>query len=218
MDPRPRDFSLHHRRSASSPGRGPGKWILPPLALVILLEALHVHSLPVGPCRLPQIPSHREAFRKLRNQYEDERVRGAEPWKNCSRLHLQFPRGKMHRLTNKWEKLEAVEAELALAVPVLWGISEPAFSRHTSQILEFLVPFKDDLAMCVRHNPSHHQTSSLLRLFKEEIQKFNTSSVQQSPKCLEAAVGLNIVRLLEEDIGQLRHHFHRRPHHHRASH
>ncbi|KAK9394245.1 hypothetical protein NXF25_014773 [Crotalus adamanteus] len=108
--------------------------------------------------------------------------------------------------------MEAVETELALVVPVLQNLSEPVFSKLASKILEFLQPLKDALAPCIRHKPPHEQKSSHLQQFQEAIQKFNASSVQQSPKCLEAAVGLNIVRLLEEDIAQLQHHF--RHHHH----
>ncbi|XP_058052465.1 uncharacterized protein LOC131204859 [Ahaetulla prasina] len=191
-------------------GAGPRKWLLGPLAFVLLLEVAWVQSLPIGSCYFPQIPEHLNAFRQLRNQYEDERFKGGEPWKNCTRHHLRFPRGKMHHLRNKWDKMEAVEAELALVVPVLQNISEPAFSKHGSKILEFLHPLKEALAACIRGTPRHGQKSSLLQHFKEEIQKFNTSSAQQSPKCLEAAVGLNIVHLLEVDIRQLQHQFHHR--------
>ncbi|KAG8143673.1 hypothetical protein E2320_000869, partial [Naja naja] len=187
------------------------KWLLGPLALVVLLEVARVQSLPTRSCHFPQIPEHSSAFRQLRNQYEDERFKEGEPWENCTRLHLRFPRGKMHHLRNKWDKMEAVEAELALVVPVLQNISEPAFSKQASKVLEFLHPLKEALGACIRHKPPHGKKSSLLQQFKEEIQKFKASSVQPSPKCLEAAVGLNIVRLLEEDIGQLRHLFRHQP-------
>ncbi|KAM3829951.1 interferon lambda-2-like [Vipera latastei] len=214
MDLSTEAFSLHH--GSSSLGAGPKKWLLIPLALVILLEAPRVQSRPVRSCHFPQIPEHSDAFRQLRNQYEDERFKGGEPWKNCTRHHLRFPRGKMHQLRSKWEKLEAVEAELALVMPVLQNLSEPPFSKHASKILEFLQPLKDALAPCIRHKPPHGQKSSHLQQFQAAIQRFNHSSVQQSPKCLEAAVGLNIVRLLEEDIVQLQHHF-RHHHHFRAT-
>lgn len=45
--------------------------------------------------------------------------------------------------------MEAVEAELALVVPVLQNLSEPAFSKHASKILEFLHPVQEALAACV---------------------------------------------------------------------
>ncbi|XP_032083532.1 interferon lambda-1 [Thamnophis elegans] len=193
---------------------GPRNWLLGPLALLILLEATWVQSLPLRSCRFPQIPEHLNSFRELRNQYEDEMFKGGEPWKNCTSPHLRFPQVKMDRLRNKWEMMEAVEVKLALMVPVLQNVSEAAFSKHASKVLEFLHPLQEVLATCIRDKAPHGQKSSPLQHFQEEIQKFNARSTQQSHKCLEAAVGLHIVRLLEKDIHQLRHHFHHRHRHH----
>lgn len=53
---------------------GPGKWLLIPLALVILLEAPRVQSRPVRSCHFPQIPEHSDAFRQLRNRYVSRRL------------------------------------------------------------------------------------------------------------------------------------------------
>ncbi|XP_042295821.1 uncharacterized protein LOC121915561 [Sceloporus undulatus] len=186
--------------------------LLASIVVMIFLQSHDVNGAPRRRCYLPKTPEHREAFRTIRNKYEDLRFNEVEPWNNCSEKYLQRP--KMENLT-KWEKLEALELELNLFIPVLQNQSEPTFSKETTQVLDFLLPYRENLKTCIQDKPPHHKESGYLSRFKEELQRFNTSNIEQSPKCLEEAVGLNIYSLLKDmtQVGPLHHHHgqHQRP-------
>ncbi|XP_061453750.1 interferon lambda-2-like [Rhineura floridana] len=186
--------------------------LLAAVTMMVLLNIHHASRAAAKRCHLTHYKPTKalmDTFRDLRNRYEDLR-KEAQPWKNCSGEHLRRPQGKLSNLT-KWEKLEAVAMELSMAISVLQNQSQPTFSKNVSQVLRFLMPLRDNLLACINHKPSNHKESIYLQEFKEQLQKFNTNNAEQSPKCLEAAVGLNIVRLLTEDISQISHHNH---HHH----
>nr|XP_016853758.1 PREDICTED: uncharacterized protein LOC107983691 [Anolis carolinensis]AHY86484.1 interferon lambda [Anolis carolinensis] len=184
--------------------------LLASVALLISLENHDVDGAPRRTCYLPKTPENRAAFRTIRNKYEDLRFDGVEPWQNCSEKYLQLP--KMDNLT-KWEKMGAMELQLNLFIPVLQNQSETTFAKATSEVLEFLLPYREDLKVCMQHRPSHHQESGYLQGFKDGLQQFNTSNTEQSPKCLEAAVGMNILSLLQEIKGISLHHHHQPRHH-----
>nr|XP_060640232.1 uncharacterized protein LOC132780532 [Anolis sagrei ordinatus] len=184
--------------------------LLASVALLVSLENNDVDGAPRRTCFLPKTPDNRGAFRTIRNKYEDLRFNGVEPWQNCSEKYLQLP--KMDNLT-KWEKMEAMGLQLNLVIPVLQNQSETTFAKDTSKVLEFLLPYRDELKVCMQHRPSQHQESGYLQGFKEGLQQFNSSNTEQSPKCLEVAVGMNILSVLQE-IKNISLHYHHHHHHH----
>ncbi|XP_062995846.1 uncharacterized protein LOC134407828 [Elgaria multicarinata webbii] len=199
------------------------QFLLPLVAVMMTLEIHWANAAPVTLCYLSIYKNPQDhyvnAFKAVRNKYEDLRLDEVEPWSNCSEVDLRGPKKHLSKLT-KWEKLEAVEMEVNLAISVLQN-QKPNMSKDVLEVLGFLMPFKDNLMACIQRKPSDHKESGHLQEFKEQFQKFNTSNAEQSPKCLEAAVGLNMVRLLQEDIRQISHHnylHHHHHHHHRRRH
>uniref|UniRef100_A0ABM5ESD0 Uncharacterized protein n=1 Tax=Pogona vitticeps TaxID=103695 RepID=A0ABM5ESD0_9SAUR len=186
------------------------------MIIMLLPERPGTHGAPAKKCFHMKTPEHNgAAFRNLRNKYENLRFREVAPWWNCSGEHLRLP--KLKALT-KWEMLEAVESQLDLFIPVLQNQSEASFSQDASQVLDFLLPFRGELKACIQHMPAHPPKSGHLQEFKAQLQTFNTSNVEQSPKCLEAAVGLNIYRLLSDLTHHILHQdyrYHHRQHHRR---
>ncbi|XP_078236116.1 uncharacterized protein LOC140702033 [Pogona vitticeps] len=184
------------------------------MIIMLLPERPGTHGAPAKKCFHMKTPEHNgAAFRNLRNKYENLRFREVAPWWNCSGEHLRLP--KLKALT-KWEMLEAVESQLDLFIPVLQNQSEASFSQDASQVLDFLLPFRGELKACIQHMPAHPPKSGHLQEFKAQLQTFNTSNVEQSPKCLEAAVGLNIYRLLSDLTHHILHQDYR--YHHRQQH
>ncbi|KAJ7304128.1 hypothetical protein JRQ81_011655 [Phrynocephalus forsythii] len=186
------------------------------VAILMLLDRQGANGAPARRCFLMKTPEDGgDAFLSLRNKYEDLRFRQVAPWGNCSGENLRHPRLK--NLT-KWETLEAVEMQVDLVIPVLQNQSEANFSRDASRVLDFLMPFRRDLKACIQHKPSHGPESGALQGFKAQLRKFNTSNIEQSPKCLEAAVGLNIYKLLNDIVRRVLHEdYHHHHHHHKLS-
>uniref|UniRef100_A0ACB8FSS4 Uncharacterized protein n=1 Tax=Sphaerodactylus townsendi TaxID=933632 RepID=A0ACB8FSS4_9SAUR len=122
-----------------------------------------------------------------------------QPWKNCSGPHLQ-PSWTLSNLMG-WDKLEALETVVNLYTRVLQNCSQDMADKKIFEpVLETLIPLGHEFQACIRKKPAGRNESENLSTFKKEFQKFKASNAEQSPKCLEAAVGLDIHRLLKTDI------------------
>ncbi|KAH0631616.1 hypothetical protein JD844_006037 [Phrynosoma platyrhinos] len=96
--PDPTELSLivlHSRRHQKHHAVKP--CLLVSMAMMIFLQSHDVNGAPRRTCYLPKTPENREAFRTIRNKYEDLRFNGVEPWQHCSKMYLQQP--KMDNLT-----------------------------------------------------------------------------------------------------------------------
>ncbi|XP_077174822.1 uncharacterized protein LOC143828342 [Paroedura picta] len=176
-------------------------------AAATLLGIFCAHGAPPHRCRqlplqlrLLKLQEPESPARKLRVKYEHLLKR--EPaWQNCSAEHRR-PKWKLSDLRG-WDTLEALENMVSLSRRVLQNRTVGVADKVTEKVLDTLKPLEDELQACMDKKPSGRNESEELRKFKEEFRRFKASNLEQSPQCLEAAVGLDIYRLWKEDISHL---------------
>ncbi|KAL8211971.1 UNVERIFIED_CONTAM: hypothetical protein K2H54_032358 [Gekko kuhli] len=140
-----------------------------------------------------------ENAKKLRIKYEH--LRKAQPWQNCSAEHLQT-KWELSALKG-WDKLEAMEKVLNLSVRVLQNSSKDVADKIIKPVLDILIPLQQDLQACITKKHHSRNETEKLWTFKGKLQEFKAGNLEQSPKCLEAAVGLDTYRLLKTDVRHL---------------
>ncbi|XP_048357720.1 uncharacterized protein LOC125435570 [Sphaerodactylus townsendi] len=178
------------------------QFLLVSLTVATLLGILCANESPSARCRhlhdqLPLYKLRTKVGKELRSKYEN--LLKQQPWKNCSGPHLQ-PSWTLSNLMG-WDKLEALETVVNLYTRVLQNCSQDMADKKIFEpVLETLIPLGHEFQACIRKKPAGRNESENLSTFKKEFQKFKASNAEQSPKCLEAAVGLDIHRLLKTDI------------------
>ncbi|CAI5780682.1 Apolipoprotein M [Podarcis lilfordi] len=155
--------------------------LLAAAAVILFLEIYRADGASINWCFFGDFspPKVTKAFKELTYKYEDLR-KESQPWRNCSREHLRWPKAS---LDNIWDKREALAMKLDLVISVLRNHSQTVSAKIVKPVLEeYLMPLQGRLANCIKHKPSDHRASSHLQEFKEKLQTFNTTNVQPSSR------------------------------------
>ncbi|ELW72398.1 Interleukin-28B [Tupaia chinensis] len=132
-------------------------------------------------------PRELEAFKKAKDALEK-----SLSLKKYSCKFRLFPRDWHPRHLQMWERLMALEAELALTLRVLGSVADSALGDVLDQPLHVLRHIHSLLQACVPAQPQGHLPSWLLQL--QEVEK------KKSPGCLKAAATFNLFRLLNQNL------------------
>ncbi|XP_053122866.1 interferon lambda-2-like [Hemicordylus capensis] len=171
--------------------------LLASFATMILLETDYASDVPSNKCCFSRYSSRivKHQFRILRNKYEE-----LEEKLTCP--HLTSAQWNLNDLA-ACETLEAVRMEVRLTIHMLQNQSEPIMLQTLRFVLATLRSLRRDIKICQCTPLPTHEGSGHFQNFKEQFQKFNSSNTEDSPQCLELAVGLNVFRLLNEDVNLL---------------
>ncbi|XP_017658874.1 interferon lambda-2-like [Nannospalax galili] len=139
-------------------------------------------------------PQELQAFKTAKDAIEDWLV---EKDVRCgSRL---FPRAWDLGQLQVQERLEALQAELALTLKVLESVAEPALKTLLDQPLHTLRHILSQLRACTQAPPTADPRPQSRRLSRW-LHRLQEAQKKETPGCLQASVTFNLYRLLTRDL------------------
>ncbi|XP_068934755.1 interferon lambda-3 [Petaurus breviceps papuanus] len=147
-------------------------------------------------CQISQFkslsPRELEAFKVAKDTYEESML---QTERKCSPKF--FHRNWDLRTLPLSDRPRGLKAELDLTLEVLKAVDSPDLQRVLAQPLQTLTSISQEIQNCVTSLPSRsHKPSSHLKQWLHRL----SEARKESQGCLEAAVILNLFRLLTQDL------------------
>ncbi|KAG8512736.1 Interferon lambda-3 [Galemys pyrenaicus] len=138
-------------------------------------------------------PGELQAFRRAKDALEE--------WlllRDSSCGSRVFPRNRDLRQLQVWERPVALEAEVALTLKVLGGVTGSSLGAVLDQPLGTLRHIHSELQACLSAPaPAGPRPRGRLHHWLHRLQE---AQKKESPGCLEASVTFNLFRLLSRDL------------------